>query len=160
MEAEWIDPNPGLVHYVESGQLIVPWKEHKAFLKDEANAERLREHNERQGFIGDRCPIASALLQVFESVGEQVQFSQGSLSGPPGAIERLKARAGMDPKGNSPVGYVDRHGMLHFPFDEALELGRKFCAAEPSTVLVGVESTEREWEQKARRGEDYIVGSA
>jgi hypothetical protein len=34
-KVEWIDPNPGLVHYVESGQLIVPWKEQKAFLKDE-----------------------------------------------------------------------------------------------------------------------------
>src|SRR6266446_7468474 len=30
---EWIDPNPGLVHYVESSQLIVAWKEHKAFLR-------------------------------------------------------------------------------------------------------------------------------
>jgi hypothetical protein len=156
-KAEWIDPNPGLIHYVESSQLIVPWKEHKAFLKDEGNAERLREHNERQGFKGD-CPIASASLQVFESVGEQVQFSHGSLSGLPEAIERLKARAGMDPKQHSPVGYVDRHGTLHLPFDEALDLGRRFCAAEPSTVLVGVETTEREWEQKARRGEDYIVG--
>lgn len=30
-KAEWIEPNPGLVHYVESGHLIVRWKEHKAF---------------------------------------------------------------------------------------------------------------------------------
>ena len=30
-KAEWIEPNPGLIHYVESGQLIVPWKGHKAF---------------------------------------------------------------------------------------------------------------------------------
>lgn len=52
-KAEWIEPNPGLVHYVESGQLTVPWKEHKAFLKDESNAERLREHNGRQGFERD-----------------------------------------------------------------------------------------------------------
>ena len=26
--AEWIDPSPGLIDYVDSGQLIVPWKEH------------------------------------------------------------------------------------------------------------------------------------
>jgi hypothetical protein len=31
-KAQWIDPNPGLVDYIESGQLIVPWKEHKDFL--------------------------------------------------------------------------------------------------------------------------------
>lgn len=45
---------------------------------------------------------------------------------------------------NSPYSYTDRQGKLQFPFDEALELARKFCAAEPSSVLVGVESTERE----------------
>ena len=116
---------PGLVHYVESGQLIIPWREHKAFLKDEENAERQWQHNKRQGYKGD-CPIASALLQVFESVGEQIHFSYGSLSGAPEAIERVKARAGMDPKANSPSANVDRHGTLHLPFDEALELGRRF----------------------------------
>jgi hypothetical protein len=31
-KAKWIDPNAGLVDYIESGQLIVPWKEDKAFL--------------------------------------------------------------------------------------------------------------------------------
>ena len=39
--AEWIDPSPGLIDYVDSGQLIIPWKEHKAFLKEEASAESL-----------------------------------------------------------------------------------------------------------------------
>lgn len=120
------------------------------------DADRLPEHNERQGFEGD-CPMANALLQVVESIRVGVQFSHGTLSGLPDTIERLKARAKMDSKANSPFGYMDRHGIIHLPFDEALELGRKFCVAEPSTVLVGVESTEREWEQKARRGEDYLV---
>ena len=48
-KVEWIDPNPGLVDYVESGQLVVPWKAHKAFLRGEADAKRLREHNELHG---------------------------------------------------------------------------------------------------------------
>jgi hypothetical protein len=127
-------------------------------LKDEANAERLREHNERLGYE-EGSPVAEAVQQVFESVGEQVQFWRGVLSGSSAAVERVKVRAGMDPKVNSAVGYTDRKGMLHLPFDEALELARKFCAAEPSTVLVGVETTEREWAQQARRpGEEYIVG--
>jgi hypothetical protein len=43
------------------------------------------------------------------------------------------------------------------PFDEAFELGRRFCAAEPSTVLVDAETTERGWSKKARDGEEYIV---
>lgn len=64
---------PGLVHYVESGQLIVSWKQHKAFLKDEERAERLQEHNERHGFKRD-SPIVNALDQVFECVGEEVSL--------------------------------------------------------------------------------------
>jgi len=35
-KAEWIEPNAGLVDYVESGQLIAPWKEHKAVLREDA----------------------------------------------------------------------------------------------------------------------------
>ena len=49
-KAEWVDPNPGLVHFVESGHLLAPWKEHKTFLKEEADEGRLREHNDRAGY--------------------------------------------------------------------------------------------------------------
>ena len=41
---EWIDPIPGLVHNVESGQPVVPWNQHKAFLKDDNGETRLLEH--------------------------------------------------------------------------------------------------------------------
>jgi hypothetical protein len=37
-------------------------------------------------------------------------------------------------------------------------LAQKFCAAEPSTVLIGIEATEREWSARASRpGEEYLV---
>lgn len=49
-KAEWIEPNPGLKDYVESGQLICAWKEQKAFLKEESDAHRLRDHNREQGY--------------------------------------------------------------------------------------------------------------
>lgn len=157
-KAEWIEPNPGLVHYVESGQLIVPWKNHKAFLKDERNAEQLHEHNKRHGYQRE-SPVAEAVEEVLASVGERVDFLHGVLSGPPEAIERVKARAKMEPQTHSLGAYTDRFGMLHLPFDECLELARRFSAAEPSTVLVRVETTERQWEQEARRpGGDYLVG--
>lgn len=59
---------------------------------------------------------------------------------------------------NSPFVYTSRSGKLHLPFDYALDLARKFCTSEPSTVLVGVETTEREWARKATRpGEEYMV---
>jgi hypothetical protein len=155
--AEWIDPSPGLVEYVDSGQLIVPWKEHKAFLKEEASAESLRQHNERAEY-SDNFPIGKAMYEVFESVGDDVSFYRGTLSGSPQAIDRVKTRVGMDPAKRSPYAYIDRQGTLHLPFDDAFELARMFCAAEPSAVLVKVETTEREWAQKARhQGEEYII---
>jgi hypothetical protein len=49
-KAEWIEPNPGLIDYVESSQMIVPWKEHKAYLKEEEDATRLQDHNHRVGY--------------------------------------------------------------------------------------------------------------
>jgi len=55
------------------------------------------------------------------------------------------------------VTYVDRQGELHLPFDEAFELGRRFCMAEPSTVLVEVEAFERNWTHKATHGEEYMI---
>ncbi len=33
-KAKRMDPNPGMIDYLESGQLRVPWKERKAFLKE------------------------------------------------------------------------------------------------------------------------------
>jgi hypothetical protein len=155
-KAKWIDPNPGLVDYVKSGDLIVPWSEHKAFLRDEASAERLWEHAVNQGYKSV-SPIDNALVQVFEAVGDGLQFNRGVLSGSPEAVDRLETRVGMDPMRKSPLAHVDRHGKIHIPFDEAFELARKFCAVEPSTVLLDVETTERKWSQKAREGEDYIV---
>jgi hypothetical protein len=107
-------PHPGLVDYIESGQLIVPWKEHKSFLREESDKERLEAHNESHGYRRD-SPV--------DQVGK-----------------------------HSPVAYVDRHGTLTMPFDEAVELARNFCMSEPATILAGVESTEREWSQQAQRG--------
>jgi hypothetical protein len=95
---------------------------------------------------------------VFESVGDGVDFYKGCLTGSPEAIARLRARTGTNADKQSPIAFVDRLGKLHLPFDEAFDLARAFCASEPSTVLVGVESTERAWTNKARHGEDHIVG--
>jgi hypothetical protein len=156
-KAKWIDPNPGLIDYIESGQLIVSWKGHKAFLKQEASEAQLREHNTRHGYTHKNSPVITALEQVFESVGDGVGFRDGSVVGSPEAIARLRARAKMVGGKESFVTYVDCAGELHLPFDEAFELGRRFCAAEPSTVLVEVEVTERTWTHKATHGEEYIL---
>lgn len=156
-KAQWIDPNPGLIDYVESGHLICRWKEHKAFLKEEAGALRLRERNAELGYDPE-SPLTKAVEQVFETVGDEVHFYKGILSGSAEGLERVKLRAGLPSMANFPGSYTSRGGTIHLPFDYALELARKFCAAEPLTVLVSLETTEREWTRKAATpGEEYIV---
>src|SRR6185436_15685214 len=47
---------------------------------------------------------------------------------------------------------------LRLPFDEALDMGRRFCSAEPATVLIGVETTERQWAREAATpGEEHMT---
>ena len=157
-KAEWVDPNPGLIDYVESKNLVVLWKERKAFSLDEERARQLGADNERHGYK-EESPMTAALYEVFESLGEkEVHFYRGVLSGPPDALDRIKERTGFDRTKTSAFAYVDRHGTVHIPYTEALELAKAFCISEPSTILLNVESTEREWVQKASQpGNDYML---
>ncbi len=157
-KAEWIETNQGLVDYVESQHLLVRWKGLKAFLRDEERARQLQEDNKRQGYK-EGSPLANVLYEVFEAVGEQeLSFYRGILSGLPEPLERVRERARFDRAKCSPYAYVDRHGTVHIPFAEALELAKAFCAVEPSPVLLKIESTEREWSQEASHpGKEYLV---
>jgi hypothetical protein len=74
-KAEWIDPNPGLVHFVESGHLLAPWKEHKPFLKQQRDEGRLREHNARACYERD-SPLDNALNEVFQSLGAELHVTR------------------------------------------------------------------------------------
>jgi hypothetical protein len=153
---EWIEPNPGLVHFVDSAELIVPWKERTAFLREEENERQLQEHNATSGF-DEHSPVTRAIEQVFESAGDGLLFFRGVLTGAPEAVQRVRTRACLPADTPSLHGYVDRRGELRLPGDEALELARAFCAQEPATVLTGVEATEQEWTQDARRGADHLI---
>jgi hypothetical protein len=126
-KAQWIDPNSGLVHYVESGHLLCPWKQLKAFLREESDAERLRQHNVECGWVKD-SPVDQALYQVFENVGDDVSYYRGVLTSKPEPLARVKTRAGMPVDKSSPYAYTDRAGTIHIPFDEAVEIARRFCA--------------------------------
>jgi hypothetical protein len=78
-KAEWLEPNPGLKDYIESGQIIVLWQDHKAFLNGESNSIRLAEINKRDGFEPN-SPIIEAIEQVFESMGDDIRCTRGWLS--------------------------------------------------------------------------------
>jgi hypothetical protein len=114
-------------------------------------------HNDAHGYEFE-SPVTLAIEQIFESAGDGVGVSRGILSGTPDQVNRISARAGCSEYEPKRPAYIDRKGILHLPFDQALELGRKFCMAEPSTVLTDIEATERKWtSQAARPGEEYII---
>ncbi len=156
-KAEWIDPNPGLIEYVESQKLVVRWKDRKVFFQEEEKARQLRADDERHGFDDD-SPVDNAVTQVFESIGEKdLQYYRGILSGSLEALHRVRGRANFDRKKSSAFAYTDRFGTVNVPYAEALELAKAFCAAEPNTVLLNTEGTEREWVQEASHpGNEYM----
>ena len=158
-KVEWVDPNPGLVDYVDSALLVVPWKDHKAVLKEEENEARMKRHNGEKGWKHD-SPVDNALSTVFDSIGDHdLYFHKGMLNTTPEAIKLLRARLGIpEDQQHSWVAYTDRSGTLHLPYDEALDLAKKFCAAEPAAVLTNVESTEQKWSQDIQRGDDHLAG--
>ena len=157
-KVRWVDPNPGLVDYVESGQLVVAWKNLKAFVREENNADKLREHNKRVGYDHDESPVVRALYEVYDNVGEGLSFYRGVLTGRAEAIARFRARIRDQVEAESPYAYQDRNGEWHLPYDSALSMAMKFCAVEPAGVLLDVETTERKWELEARHGADHLVG--
>lgn len=84
-KAEWMEPNPGLVDYVDAQHLVALWSEGAALLSDEQSSRRIREDNERNGYDDD-APVAMALYSVFDNTGDKVVFYRGVLSGPPGCV--------------------------------------------------------------------------
>lgn len=157
-KVEWIDPNPGLVHYAESGQLVCIWKDRRAFLDEEERRQRLKKRNEQQGYSDDST-IAGALYDVFESLGEKdVTFYKGDVLCTPEAIERVRIRAKMEFDEPSPYAYTDRRGTIHLPFEEGLAIAKRFCAVEPGAVLASVEATERTFAREIRTpGTEHTV---
>lgn len=156
-KAEWIQPNAGLIHYVESGHVLCEWKQLKPFLREEADAERIKEHNVECGWVKD-SPVDKALYEVFENVGDDLRYYRGILSTTRDPLARIRTRAGLPAETTSAYAYTDRSGMMHLPFDEAIEIARRFCAAEPAVILASIEATEQEWARDAARpGEKHMV---
>jgi hypothetical protein len=155
-QAEWIDPNPGLVHFVASSQLLVRWRELKAFLGEETATDEQRRHNAAAGWRHD-SPSDNALSCIFESVGDEVLYWKGTLSGQPEALQRLKDRAKLTTAPPYSYEFTDRTGTVHVPFDAAVTIAKQFAATEPATVLANIETTERKWAREAAHGEEYIV---
>jgi hypothetical protein len=144
-QARWIRPNAGLVDYVSAEQILVPWNEQAAYLKEERDRVLMWQHNLKHGFEAS-SPITYAVYTVIENSGENIGVGDSDIAATPERLERLKARAQLDHLQLCDIkpSYTDRMGRLHLPFETALELARAFCAAEPSAVIAVVEAEERQ----------------
>ena len=60
----------------------------------------------------------------------------------------LHVRAEMEAGKNPPYAYIGRNGTLQLPFDDAVAIAQKCCAAEPSTVLARSAAVERECRER------------
>lgn len=156
-KVEWIDPNPGLVDFVKSANLIVPWKQRKALVRDEQHHETLARYSQRQ-WDGRDGPVSEAVNEVLEAIGEDLGvWDHGIISYRPEVFERVAARAGIEAPAHV-YGYKDRQGTHHLPFECALTLARALAMHEPKTVLTHIEVKERQYETElGEPGRAYLL---
>jgi hypothetical protein len=142
-------PHPGLEEYVQTRQLVVPWGERKALLRDEERMERLSRAVKRD------AAREEAISSVLAASGEPSAGMGDWLAMPEEEIQRICDRAGLSehPAELHPLGFVDRHGEVHLPLEGAERLARAFAAAEPENVLMYIDDHE---EQLKRLG--YVPG--
>lgn len=137
-------PHPGLEEYVRTRQIVVPWSERQAFLRDEKRIEDLDEYSRRNR---RDSAIEEAVSAVLASSGEPSAFAgQGGVSMPEVEVQRIMDRANLGgrPAALHYMGFRDRLGEVHLPLEAGVTLARAFAAAEPETVLMYVQDQEEE----------------
>ena len=161
-QARWIDTHPGLTDYINSAQIIIPWGERNAFLKEERDREAMQQHNEDVGFQPGSA-VPDAVHDVFENIGDSGHFDikHGSMSGSIDVIERLRVRAKLTEAELSPAtpySYMERSGRLRLPYECALKFARAFCMQEPAGVLASLEASERDFSLRATSPDNaYLI---
>lgn len=148
-QVRWIDTHPGLVDYIDSAQILVPWVDRKAYLQERHDRETLRRHNSGVGFERDSA-VADAVHTVFENIGDGGHFDckDGSMSGSIDTIERLRLRAKLtegELSATTPYSFIERSGRLRLPYECALNFARAFSRQEPAGILAAIEASEREY---------------
>ncbi|MGE0598982.1 MAG: hypothetical protein AB7J35_04045 [Dehalococcoidia bacterium] len=138
------EPHVGMEEFLPQRNFIAPWKEAKAFLRDE---QRMTAVLNRSAEIYDRVTVETLQI-IFESSGETDinVHSGGRVTGGRAAMERFAARAGMAPPFESIDGtaFLDRHGEYHMSLIGGEKLARAFALAEPDAVTLWVETHEAE----------------
>ncbi len=141
-------PHPGLEEYARTRQLIVPWGQRRALMRDEERLESLAEHHAR---VGASRAVAGAISAVLESSGEPSAYcTTDGLAMPEEELDGIVSRAGLKeaPADLHPLAFRDRHGQVHLPIEAAEGLARAFAAAEPQTVLMYIQDREEEYKTR------------
>ena len=145
--------HPGLEEYVQTRQLVVPWGEVRALLRDEERIERIRSAVKRDSSRQE------AVSSVLAASGEPSAYCGEWLSMPEDELQRIIDRAGVSetPTELHPLGFVDRHGEVHLPLDGAERIARAFAAAEPENVLMYIDDHEEELRRRGNvPGDRYL----
>ena len=146
-------PHPGLEDYASSRQIVVPWGQRKALLRDEERASKLQEY---AGTFSGKA-LAEAASAVLESSGEPGAYVDGAVSGlPEEELQRLIDRAGLDvaPDEIHGLAYTDRIGTVRAPLEAMVGLAKAFAAAEPHTVVAYLNDREEELRLKGNQPGD------
>lgn len=132
----------GLEEWVPTRQIMCPWGERRAYLRDERREAELRAASEH-----DREAVEEqAISTVFEATGDETGFIR-SWTVDPARGQRLWSRAGLGgTPADEPLAYRDRHGALHLSYATALKFAQAFAATEPEPCLMYL----REWEDRLR----------
>lgn len=138
------EPHVGMEEFFPQRNFIVPWKEAKAFLRDE---QRMTAVYNRSSEVYDRV-TADTLQLIFESSGETDinVHSGGRVTGGKAAVERFVARAGLEPPFDrlDTTAFLDRLGEYHMSLIGGEALARAFALAEPNSVTLYIETQEAE----------------
>lgn len=128
---------------------MCPWGERQVFLRDESRWNALQ-----QAAAHDYDPVVEeAISTVFEATGDETGFIR-VWSVDPRRAQRLWRRAALDGAPDQhPLAYTDRHGLMHLPYETALQFAQSFAAAEPEACIHYIQ----EWEDRLR-AEGYEPG--
>ncbi len=152
-------PHPGLEEYISTRQLVVPWSQQRALLRDEERERLIYEHCRK---TGDRV-IAEAACTVLASSGEPSAGvgEMGYLSMPEDELQRIADRAGIEQPLTQLhlLAFRDRGHHVHLPFEASVALARAFAAAEPEAVLMSIEEHEEQLRSGGYNpGDRYLHG--
>ena len=141
------EPHDGLEEFVKTRQLLVPWGERQAFLKDEERAQRFDEARQRPNQA-----LAGAIATVMAATGysDGSADDDGTVHMEAVELREIARLAGLPQnlEDSHEAAYVDRFGDMHLPVEVAEKLAHAYASAEPEIVLMFIEDEENEYRAK------------